>query len=469
MPFCSKCGMKVSKEASFCPKCGAKSISETKSKPESNLAQTTTVPSGQSKGKTNWGVTGAILGCGCLALIVLGIAAILVLSFLGAKGQPGSIIKPSSVKTPKNLTATAVNGSIDLSWKKSGSGSVTKYNVYKSQTSGDNFQKLSTLESTTNLTYNDINVKKGVTYYYVVSAVSTDGTESGNSNQVSYALTPAPLLPNGVQTWKDVLIKYDADSKYAALFEKVTGLTRSNIESYITLENQGKTLKKKLAKGTIITNTTENYKILPHYTLNEDKWFLTNEKGVPYVMVWCGNPIKLIKEMTTSAQIIETIQDISYDVIYVFPTYVTNIIIYASQPVSDAVCTIIPDDTLGPGFYHPDHPQDDPTLTDDTGDEDLEEGEQWAVEGQLLVKADPVDPAPGQSVTMTVTLIPAEAGITIEYDVQGTDGYTDSESKKTDSQGKIQFHIPGGEKGVVDTIKVSVPEKNLEGSTSYTF
>lgn len=442
--------------------------SKTNNPPEEPAKQQTT---GQPKpaGSKVWPWTLVCGCCGCLAIVVVGILIFLGLAFLGSKGQPGTIVKPTDVKTPKDLKAAGIDKAINLNWGKSSNSNVAKYNVYKSKTSGSNFEKINTVESTTNLVYADANVQKGQTYYYTVTAVTTDGIESGNSNQASYALTPAALLPNGVQNWQDVLTKFDADQKYSELLTKITGLTRPDIEKLISSETKGKNLKKKLSKGTIITNTTENYKILPNYTLNEDKWFLTDEKGTPLVMVWCGNPIKLIQEMTTLAKFVQTTQNITYNIIYILPAPITNIIIYASEPINDGLDAITPDDLFGPGFSEPEHPQDNPNLNDGTTDSNLEEGEQWAVHGELLVKADPVDPAAYQSVTMTITLTSGEPNVNITYHVTGTDGYTDSGTKPTNNEGKIDFHIPGGADGIVDTITVDVPDKGLNGSTSYTF
>jgi len=111
-----------------------------------------------------------------LLLIFLGVGSFFILAFLGAKGQPGTIIKPDSVKTPQSLTATGLNGSINLNWTASGSKDVTKYNLYKSTTPSSNFQKIKTLDTTTNLTYIDRDVSKGVTYYYVTTGLAASGT-----------------------------------------------------------------------------------------------------------------------------------------------------------------------------------------------------------------------------------------------------------------------------------------------------
>lgn len=462
MSFCSKCGSKASKKDTYCPRCGAK-VKEEKESINSAASLSTNQNSTQG-GKSGVGWSCAIVGCGCLGLIILVIVGIMALSFLGAKGQPGTIVKPTSIKTPKDLVAAGVDNSIKLNWGKSDSANIAKYNVYKSKVAGKDYQLAKAVDNPTDTTYADSSVDKGVSYYYVVTAVAGDGVESGNSNQANYTLPAPPLLPNGVQNWQDVLTKFDADKKYAELFTKVTGLSRSDIEKYISLQNKGKSLNKKLKKGTVITNTTEKYKILYNYTLNEDKWFLTDDKSIPRVMVWCGNPIKLIHEMTAWGEFVQGVQTFTYNVIYVLPVSVTNTIIDASQPVNNGFSTFIPG-IVSPDSYTPDQTQ--PTAS--PGSAPLTEGQQWAVEGHLLVEANPHDPDPGQSVEMTVTLTSSESGVAVEYSISGTDGYQNSGTANTDGEGKIRFTIPGGAGGIVDTINIKVPSKSLEGSTSYTF
>src|ERR1019366_3138277 len=89
--------------------------------------------------------------------------------------------------TPTNLTATAGNGQVALSW--SASSGATSYNVQRSTTSGGAY---TTIASPTTTSYTDTGVTNGTTYYYVVSAVNTAG-QSANSSQVS--ATPQLAIP----------------------------------------------------------------------------------------------------------------------------------------------------------------------------------------------------------------------------------------------------------------------------------
>jgi uncharacterized membrane protein len=83
--------------------------------------------------------------------------------------------------TTVTLTVTA---QVALSWAASQSPGIAGYNVYRSTTSGGPYTKINTsLDG--NTTYNDQAVQNGYTYYYVTTAVSNQGMESGYSNQAS--------------------------------------------------------------------------------------------------------------------------------------------------------------------------------------------------------------------------------------------------------------------------------------------
>lgn len=496
MAYCSECGKKIAKNATFCASCGTKvggeKVVEKKEEVKEEKVQEKTQPTPPASGS-------GLGGCGVAAIIVailivlMAIGGFFVLAFVGSKGQPGTIIKPTStasapaIKIPQNLKATESNNTINLAWKNSDTKGVKNYNVYKSVKNGKDYTKLTTLEPN-NLNYTDTNIKQGITYYYVVTAQSTEGAESGNSNQAYASITPAPIIPQGVTSWKNVLDKYNADQKYANVLTTVTGLSKLDIEKYVSMEAKGKKMTTTLKKGTIITNTTENYKIIPNYILPIDKEFLVDDKGVPHIMMWCGNPIKLINKMTTTGQIVQNIQNITVNIINVFPPAITNVFIFAAQPLNTFVVGVLPN-TFGPTVIDPDATDtednwpegeilidyvDDLFPEGPNGDMDgsktpLEAGQQWAVDGKILLEANPHDPGPGENVTMTIQIFPAEAGVTIEYNVSGTDGYADSGSPTTNAEGKIEFNIPGGAEGITDTINVSVPSKSLSGSTSYSF
>jgi hypothetical protein len=75
---------------------------------------------------------------------------------------------------------------VDLSWDSS-AGSIAGYNVYRGGATGGPYSRInSALDSSTR--YTDSGVAAGHTYYYVTTAVGSDGVESGHSNQVQAAV-----------------------------------------------------------------------------------------------------------------------------------------------------------------------------------------------------------------------------------------------------------------------------------------
>lgn len=94
----------------------------------------------------------------------------------------------SSTPPPTNPTPT-VQHTVALSWMASTS-SVIGYRVYRSETAGGSYSPLNGTALTA-VTYTDSTVASGTTYYYVVTAVDSAGTESLYSNQVT-AVIPTP-------------------------------------------------------------------------------------------------------------------------------------------------------------------------------------------------------------------------------------------------------------------------------------
>jgi len=89
---------------------------------------------------------------------------------------------------PTNLTATAGDSQVTLSW--TAVDGVTSYTVKRSTTSGGTYTTIAS--DVTDTSYVDTSVTNGITYYYVVVAVTADG-ESNNSNEAS-ATPVAPIV-----------------------------------------------------------------------------------------------------------------------------------------------------------------------------------------------------------------------------------------------------------------------------------
>jgi hypothetical protein len=91
----------------------------------------------------------------------------------------------------ESLSGTGVGQhSVTLTWVASTSPNVTGYNAYRGTISGGPYTKLnSSLLSAT--TYTDQAVQAGDTYYYVTTAVDSQGVESAYSNE-AMAVVPSP-------------------------------------------------------------------------------------------------------------------------------------------------------------------------------------------------------------------------------------------------------------------------------------
>ena len=80
--------------------------------------------------------------------------------------------------------------SVTLSWTASTS-SVVGYNVYRSTVSGGPYTLMTTSGPVAGSPYTDSTVQAGVTYFYVVTAVDSNGNESAFSNEASTTV-PTP-------------------------------------------------------------------------------------------------------------------------------------------------------------------------------------------------------------------------------------------------------------------------------------
>jgi fibronectin type 3 domain-containing protein len=120
-----------------------------------------------------------------------------VVSAVNSSGQSANSAQASATPaapaappaTPANLTATAGNAQVSLSW--SVSTGATSYNVERSTTASGPYSQ--TAAPSTNA-YADTGLTNGTTYYYVVSAANSAG-KSANSAQAS-ATPTAPANPD---------------------------------------------------------------------------------------------------------------------------------------------------------------------------------------------------------------------------------------------------------------------------------
>jgi len=95
-----------------------------------------------------------------------------------------SVIDDNAPASPSNLSSITGTGMVTLDWNDNNESDMNGYNVYRSLATGGPFGKVNT-SLVVDSDYIDDTVVNGTTCYYVVTAVDTDGYESGYSNEVS--------------------------------------------------------------------------------------------------------------------------------------------------------------------------------------------------------------------------------------------------------------------------------------------
>ncbi|MBN1766242.1 MAG: hypothetical protein JW860_13360 [Sedimentisphaerales bacterium] len=103
---------------------------------------------------------------------------------------------PTPPAAPTGLAAMAGDGSVDLDWNDNSEPDLSHYNMYRSTTSGSGYSQIAT--DVSGSSYDDNTAANGTTYYYVVTAVDTEDSESGFSNEAS--ATPQDATPPAAPT-----------------------------------------------------------------------------------------------------------------------------------------------------------------------------------------------------------------------------------------------------------------------------
>lgn len=100
------------------------------------------------------------------------------------------MLSPVASAAPANLIGKNGNGQARLSWNAvTGPADVSSYNVRRATASGGPYTTIAT--NIGNVSYTDVGLSNGTTYYYVVSAVNSLGA---GSNSLPAAVTPAAFF-----------------------------------------------------------------------------------------------------------------------------------------------------------------------------------------------------------------------------------------------------------------------------------
>ena len=155
--------------------------------------------------------------------ILSALTIVLAISYMAgcSSSSKSSTTKPSA---PTNLTATAANAQVTLSW--SASSGATNYKIYDSTASGGAYTYVGT---TTNTDYTVTGLTDGTPYYFVVTAVNSAG-ESGYSNTANATPSAATSKPSAPAN----LAATAGNARVSLTWNASTGATSYNIYNSTT-------------------------------------------------------------------------------------------------------------------------------------------------------------------------------------------------------------------------------------------
>jgi len=134
--------------------------------------------------------------------------------------------------TPQNLTATAGDKKVILSWRANTESDLAGYNIYYRTDTTNTFAKLATVNKP-DTSYIHTGLTNGVTYYYKITAVDSAGNESGYSNIV----TATPKLPSIKLSYDQIDAQhFPTITSYVTVFgeqnKPLFGLTEKNFKVF---------------------------------------------------------------------------------------------------------------------------------------------------------------------------------------------------------------------------------------------
>jgi fibronectin type 3 domain-containing protein len=129
---------------------------------------------------------------------------------------------------PTDLSASAGDNLVSLSWTAPAIGNPTHYNILRSTTSGSGYAAITTSGAQTSTSYTDSTAVNGTTYYYVVSAENATG-EGANATEVN----ATPSVFSGYYESFDYPIDSNLDNGTAATADGFTSWT-CGVSGWIT-------------------------------------------------------------------------------------------------------------------------------------------------------------------------------------------------------------------------------------------
>jgi len=164
---------------------------------------------------------------------------------------PQAPVAPPSA--PTDLTATAANAQVSLTWTVS--NSATSYRVKRATTNGGPYSQVGAPTSTS---YTDSSLMNGTTYYYVISAVNSAG-EGANSAQVN----AAPVASASIPPVPTALSASPGDAQVALIWSTSNGATSYRVKRATTsggpYSQVGEPTSASYTDGSLMNDTTYYY------------------------------------------------------------------------------------------------------------------------------------------------------------------------------------------------------------------
>ncbi|MEW5800798.1 MAG: biotin/lipoyl-containing protein [bacterium] len=125
--------------------------------------------------------------------------------FSGNESIPSDpVFATPSIMPPAEFTAIGDDGKVKLFWDDSGKSSVRGYHLYRSRSRGGDYQKITDVPLECAY-FEDLKVKNGLNYYYVISSVDEYGMESPRSEEMGATpVTRIPIEPSDLKATFEV-------------------------------------------------------------------------------------------------------------------------------------------------------------------------------------------------------------------------------------------------------------------------
>lgn len=161
-----------------------------------------------------------------------------------------------TINTPTNLTATAGDSQVTLSW--TAVTGVTGYNVKRSTTAGGPYTTIAT--NVPSISYLDTTVANGTAYYYVVTAVDGNGNESANSNEASATPAAAPVESGHVLL--QVTMNNSNEREFKLSIAEIEGFI-SWFNHYTSADTKSYMLNKTVGKEYLAFDKIISFEVIP--------------------------------------------------------------------------------------------------------------------------------------------------------------------------------------------------------------